>query len=255
MPSLPNQSSYIPNVVPTGEAACEGRKSITTLIDFSIGLIFRLDLTAIQAQQQWIRSVQTIFVDNSENAVQIVVTCGVTLQRVVIPPNSQAYIPLLQPNPPVLQFEASAAVPLTVQILNFFLPPCVWGTNGSPAIDPDTGALIVTDQILDSCVANNALNVNSLPFTVNGLIDASGTIVTGGTAQSLFAANPDRQRFIITNPTSATEILQFAIGLSTAGYIDLAAGATWDENGSSIAGQQIFIKGATTGHAFTAYSA
>ena len=250
---MANQTqNLIPNDVPTGNPACEGRKSITTIIDFSIGLVFTLDLSFIVDQLARINSVQTLFVDNSLNSNSITITTGVVNQKIVIPPLSQAYIPVLQNNPPVLRFQSSVAVTLPIQILNFFLPPIVWSVNGTPVLNP-SGYMYVTDPILDATVSNNKVNVNQVPYTIQTLTDASGTITAGGTGQIAIPASASRVRWIIENPSAATEILQLSFGAAGAGKIDLLPGAAWDESNSSIVGDAVYVVAATTGHSFTAY--
>jgi hypothetical protein len=246
MTSVPTNSQLPISQVLLGSPACEGRKSITTIIDFSIGLSFQLDLSAIQTQQKWINSVQTLYVDNSHNASAIDIVMGVSLQHITIPAGAQAYMPILQPNPPVLNFTNTLPVTVKIQILNFFVPPIVWGAGGVTQE--------VSDPILDATVSNNRVNTTSLPTTLTGVTDASGTITAGGTAQQVLAANASRNRFIIANPDTATDTLYMSFGSGASGEIPLQPGMIWDESGSSIVGEAIFLKGATTGDAFTLYS-
>lgn len=251
MSSVPTNMQLIPNAVQVGNAACEGRKAITTIIDFSLGLTFTLDLSGIQQQLNWFRSVQTIYVDNSANVNPFVITCGITTQRIVIPPYCCAYMPLLQPDAPVLQFNSANAVAVKIQLLNFFLPPSVWSVAGGGQISPG-GLLLVSDPILDSTVVNSKVNVNAVPFPVQGLTDASGTIAVGGTAQIAIPAAAARQRWFISNPATATEPLIITIGGAAIAPVSLLAGQTWDENGSSIIGDAIYVNATTLGHAFSA---
>lgn len=247
MSSQSNQAGYIPNTVKTGDAACEGRKSITTIIDFTIGLTFQLDLTLIQQMQNWIKSVQCLYVDNADNADAKTIIMGVTNQRIIVPANSQGYYPILQPDPPVLQFKSSVANTLKIQVLNFFLPPYIWGPTGSLIV----GTVSVADAILDGTVSGNKVNVRTSP---NGVIatDHSGTITVGGTGQVLMLANGSRGQWNLQNPVTATEKLQFSkIGI-TGPWYDLNAGSSVADDGSTVYQGEVWILGATTGHAFTA---
>lgn len=246
----PQNTQLFPVPVSTGLENCK-RGSITVPIDFSIGLTYQLDLTAIQDQLAWIKSVQTLFIDNSQNANQITIRMSGTLQRIIIPGYAQAYVPVLQINPPVLTFTSASAVQITIQILDFFLPPFVWSVNGIAPISG--GTLPVSDAILDATVVSNKVQVSQVPFAIQGLTDVSGTITAGGVVQPLVPASASRQRWTLANPSTATEILQFGFGSPPTHFIDLAPGATWDESGSSIVGDAVQIKAATLGHAFTAY--
>lgn len=241
-----NQGSYAPKPVPLGSTPdCRvGRKSINVPIDFSLGSSFQLDLSQIQAQGG-LDSVQTLYVDLSAATAGVLsITMGLTNQVVKLPFGSQAYIPVLEGNPPILQFALSTGTPVVnVELMNFFVPPCVWYPNG----------IQVTDNTLAAVISNGAVTVAAKAQTVTNPTDASGTITLGGTAQQLFAVNAARQRFIISNPSTATEVLQFAYG-NTGHYINLPPGTTWDEGDFSVSGDAIYIVAATTGHAFTAYA-
>lgn len=246
MPSQSIQAGYMPNNVNTGNAACEGRKSITTIIDFSIAPNFTLDLTQIQQMQVWIKSVQCLYIDNSANSDPVTIIMGVTNQKIIFPPMSQGYIPILQPNPPVLQFSCPNPVPVTIQVLNFFLPPYIWGPNGTVI----SGTVIVSDPILDSTVVASRVNTRELPGNVI-LTDRSGTITAGGVGQILMAANATRLRWKLANPTTAAEILQYSYHSIAGPWYDLAAGQAIDET-ECVSPQELFVIAATTAHAFTA---
>lgn len=241
-----NQGSYAPLPMTLGTAPdCRtGRKTIAVPIDFSVGSSFLLDLSQVQSQGS-IDSIQTLYIDlRTVTTGNLQITMGLTNQVVELLAGAQAYIPILQGNPPIMQFAISTGTPkILVQLMNFFVPPCVWYTAGTP----------VTDLTLAAIIQNGGANVNANPVTVTGPTDASGTITLGGTAQLLFALNAARKRFVICNPSTATEILQFAYG-NTGHYISLPPGMTWVEADFSVSGDAIYVVGATTGHAFTAYA-
>ncbi len=220
-----------------------GRKAIHVTIDFSLGSSFNLDLTQVQSQGA-MDSVQTLFIDNSESANALTILTGVLIQEIIIPAGAQAYMPILQTNPPVMKFTIGGGTPLVdIHVLNFFVPPYMWLATGGTA---------VTDLTLAAIITNGAANVNAQPSTVTGVVDISGTITAGGTPQTLMALDTARKKWIISNPSTATEILQFSFGSST-NYINLPPGTTWVEDSNAVAGDQVNIVAATTGHAFTAY--
>jgi len=240
-----NQLGYTPTPVPLGTPAdCRlGRRSIHVTVDFTLGATFKLDLSQVQSQGA-MDSVQTLYIDNSNNTFGLTITLGVSLQNVIIPAGAQGYIPVLQPNPPILIFTTLGGTPLVeIQLMNFFLPPCIWYTNGMPIIDLTLLPLIM----------NGGLNVNTTPLTLTSPSDGSGTITTGGVPQSLFAIKANRKRLLICNPSTATEVLQFCYGTNTAGRIDLPPGTSWNEADVAVSGDQIWIVAATTSHAFVAY--
>jgi hypothetical protein len=143
-----------------------------------------------------------------------------------------------------VQIAANAGTPvINVQLLNFFVPAYFWYPGG----------IQVTDTTLAPLISNGGLNVNATPVDVSSPTDASGTITTGGTPQQVLASNANRKRFIISNPSTATEVLSFCYGASGAGKIDLNPGMSWNEADFSISADAIFLVAATTGHAFTVY--
>jgi hypothetical protein len=251
MPTIPNNVALNPLNMSVGKENCN-RHSLTIPIDFSIGLTYSLDLTAIQQQLAYFKTVQTLYIDNSQNGNAITILMGGTLQRVIIPAFGQGYVPVLQIEAAVLTFQSASAVQIAVQVLDFFLPPFIWSANGNSPITPG-GVLLVSDAILDATVSGGRVNTNAIAPTIQGLTDASGTIAVGGTAQSAIPASATRSRWIISNPAAATEPLFISFASGATGQITLLAGQTWDESGSSIVGDAVFVNAATAAHAFTAY--
>ncbi len=248
MTSVPNQNQYIPRPLALGDKACEGRKAITVDIDFALGASFSLDLSAAVEQAKWINSVQTLYIDNYGRTVPQIITTGSVGQRIIVPAGAQAYISLLQPNPPVVNISYAGSDIIRVQVLNFYLPTYVWNDKG--ALSP-SGYIYVSDPILDATVVNNRVQVTENPGAAT-IADKSGTITTGGTGQVLMAANSSRLQWIVENPSNATEILQISRVSITGPWYDLTPGGSASENGSTTSKGIIWVKGATTGHAFTA---
>lgn len=221
-----------------------GRKAIHVLIDFALGSVFELNLSSIQTQGAF-DAVQTLYVDNKNNTGDLVIDMGMTLQSVTLPAGAQAYVPVLQGNPPVLRFTAATGTPVVnVQFLNFFVAPIVWYTAGFP----------VNDLTLAAVISNGGVNVNATPLTVTNPTDGSGVIAAAGVRQVLFPANAARKRWTLCNPSNATEVLQFSYVSNVGGLIDLPPGTTWNEADFSVSGDEVWIVAATINHAFTAYS-
>lgn len=248
------QTQFVPASLPspTQTSKCVS-KTLPILIDFSLGNTFTADLSIVQSQG-FIDSIQTIYADNSGQSTPLIFTMGIGIvnQVVTIPPGAQGYVPVLQPNPPKIQIFSASAARITVQLMNFFVPPAVWGTSGTQFNFDGSGNLKVTDVALDSTVSNNRVSVTTQAGQTT-MADHSGTITVGGTPQQILAANPSRKRFTLTNPAAQTEVLQFAFGAGGNGKIDINPGLTWDENDSTISAQAIFAVAATTAHPFTCY--
>ena len=112
--------------VTNGKMPMEGPRVIPISLDFTIFDTYNIDFTTQQISNQF-SMCQTVYVDNSDNSAAFSLTCGVTGQRLIWPPNSMGYLPVLQPNPPVFVASTTvAAVIVTVQFMNFYMPPIVW---------------------------------------------------------------------------------------------------------------------------------
>jgi len=247
MVAIANPGGNIPAL--NGSLPCEGTKVFPFVLDFTGGKnAYLIDLTQ-QAQQKQFTTLQTIYIDNSLNTAALSVICSVTNQVITCPALSQGYFPILQPMPPQFQVQTTGNLVVTIQLLNFYIPPAVWSTPTT-----SSGGLLQVDiPALDAIISGGALQVNSPPVTVSGLVDGSSTITLGGTVQSALAANAARKYLSLSNPDTATETLYYCWGVNTAGKIALLPGATY-ESGSVCIGDQLFVLGATTGHAYTLYS-
>lgn len=230
-----------PFKVQLGGEACEGRSDFRIKLDFSLGLSQYIDF-ATWINQATIKSVQGLYVDNSGGANSVNFTMSGTGQVMTVPAGAQAYLPVLASNPPNITVDCANNTQITfLQVLNFFVPPYIWG--GTVAIDIPA---------IDAIISGGRMNVRTTPQGLTALTDRSGTITVGGTGQSLMAANPARTQWTLANPSTATEILQFS-KISVAGpWYDLLAGASVQESGDTIYQGQIWVKGATAAHAFTA---
>lgn len=230
-----------PNTVPLGGEACEGRSAFSFVLDFSQGTTIDVDLTQ-WIQQAKIKSVQSLYVDNLAGTSPLVFVFGGTNQSITVAAGQQGYLPVLEANPPQFTITcANAAQISNLQVLNFFVPPYLWG-----------GSVSVTIASLDAIISNGRMNVRSTPQGLTALTDHSGTIAAGGTGQSLMVANAARTQWNLQNPSTATEVLQFSKIGATGPWYDLLPGAGAGEDGSTIYQGQIWVKAATTAHAFTA---
>ena len=108
-----------------------------------------------------------------------------------------------------------------------------------------------------------ALN-NTTPQPVKGtgstVTNLSGTVATGGTFQTLAAANAARKTCYVSNPANASEVLFVfvydGVASETTGHsISLAAGKSWDASlggGATVLSNRIDVTATTSTHAFNA---
>lgn len=80
--------------------------------------------------------------------------------------------------------------------------------------------------------------------------DIGGTVTTGGSYQTVAAANQSRRNCTVQNPGNATEVLDVKIGTMAQPYV-LNAGQGISSNSVGVdATDAITVTAATTGHAF-----
>lgn len=243
-----NTNQLVPQLLQNGMVPCKnGPKGIPALLNFTLGTSFDLDLSQIIAAG-FLDNVQTIYVDNSGNSNAFNITCSVSSQVLTVPAGAQAYLPLLQPSPAKLNFSTGGTPTITIQLLNFYLPPIVWSSGSA-----NSAAQIVSDPTLDATVANGRVQTSAIAgqTTPN---DKSGTITVGGTPQIIIATNAARKGYTIHNPSTATEVLQIMFGAAASGKIDLTPGSIY-ESGMFLYTGDIYAVAATAAHAFSAYEA
>lgn len=236
-----------------GFVPCGGPKGIPVLINFALGSVYSLDLSTVQSMG-YIECVQTVFIDNSGNPNPLKIsTSPSTNQTIVCPANSQGYFPILQTNPPHLTFTTAYVGEIMVQLLNFYIAPCIWSAgsgNGTFNFDAN-GDVKTADQNLATAIANGQVIVQTQPEAPALLADRSGTTsATAGTPTQAAPANTSRKLLVIGNTAAA--VLNIAIG-NTGHYIPIAAGTSLIFNANAIPSDAIWVQSAAASQAFTMY--
>jgi hypothetical protein len=104
----------------------EGPKCIPLNFDFTATNSFKVDLSSYTNLGK-ISMVQTIFVDASDSAVDLIVLSQGTGQQLKIKAGTQGYYPILIPNPIMLTLTCiGGPADLQVIFLNFPIQPGVW---------------------------------------------------------------------------------------------------------------------------------
>lgn len=257
MVAVANPSGAGLTAIPNGALPCEGTKAFPFTLDFTTTNAYLFDLTQ-QFNQKQFTTLQTVYIDNSNNGSRTDIVCNGTGQVISAPPFTQGYYDILQPTPQKFAVQSAGNVAVGIQLLNFYIPPAVWtfppvSAGGLPEVDIPA---------LDAIIVGGLLQTQTTPSTTSAMTDGSGTIAAAGTKQVLFAANAARKRLIVSNPGTATEQGIGAaedLGISfngTAGdgIIWLAPNQIFDDNGTSVVGDGVWIVAATIAHKFTAYT-
>lgn len=120
------------------------------------------------------------------------------------------------------------------------------GTPSVTATITNTPAVTLASTTL-SGTTNNVL----ISPSTNTLVDHSGTITTGGTAQTLSAAK-SRKYFFFQNLSVSNMYLNFTSAASAStGSILIVPGGSYVQEGSFVSSELISVFGATTGQQFT----
>ena len=242
-----------PNVRPLqvrGGVPKEGPAVVPVNLDFSLNPAYTVDLTNL-FNGGFLKQILCIYADNSANPSPLTVQIPDTNQKLVWPPYSQGYIPVLQTSN--LKFAVSCAnkaIGGALEFLNFPVAASVWSVGGMPLLTAG-GAMPVSDAVLEQAISNNMMQVQiagGLSYT-----DASNTITTGGTQQVALAANASRKAVQLMN-ISAGDLWYRWTGnaaIAGAGSFKLVAGAYYESAPGLVSTQQLSIIGATGGQAFS----
>lgn len=216
-----------------------GPLAITKDFDFSSVVTISFDLSVLQSQNPYM-FVQSILVDNSQNAQPLLIVTEVIAQTLRIPAGAQAILPLLVGKPTKIDFATTGALIIPITFLNVALPALVWGESGN--VVTDLALILAQLQLLTADIFSNVVT------------DRSGTITLGGTSQQLVAANASRKRLLLQNDYSETTDLWINFGATAASTggdsIELVPGGTYDTGGGPCWRGAIQIIGSNTGHKF-----
>lgn len=208
-----------------------------------------------------IRSIQSIFFDNSANNSFAYVTVPGFSQVFALPGGWQGYFAILAPvlSGGVMYVTSPLGTgKVTVLLLNTYFTTQQWAAT---VIAPAAGATIpVADAILDATVVAGRQNVRTT-FAQLTSTDRSGTIAVANTSQQLAAANANRQGLEIQNIDGVNiEGLWYnpsggAAVVGGVGSFELAAASDPNYPGGSVklvTSNQVNIIAATAGHKFSA---
>lgn len=171
----------------------EGPRTIPVLVNFDNGATQTIDISQLVAQKK-ISMVQSLYVDNSDNSASVSIAISGSGQTLVVPPESEAYFPVLAPVPCVFTLESDSTSQIFVGLNNFPTPAFVWNVQ-SQAFQFTGGKLQVTDPVLDGLAVQNGLQVVPNEYiTGGGAVPAfaGDTFYTGSTsadsAQTIISA-------------------------------------------------------------------
>lgn len=175
---FPFSNGYAPDIE-------EGPRGIPLQFDFSQDTDFDVNFAEAQAAGR-IGQIQSIYIDNTQNAFALTVLVKATGQRIVIPAQTEAVRPILSDVVFQAVFTSTvSAAKVVVVPLNIALAPYTYGP----------------------------LTVNATAGAITGTYtDRSRATTGGGASDIVMAANAVRKGYILQNPSSNIESLWINFG-------------------------------------------
>ena len=103
----------------------EGPKAVPLVLDFSQQPQYDLNLQNIESRN-FISQIQSVFIDNRNNAQPVTITFDGSNQTIQCAPNRQGYFIVLCPNPASMHFVSTGLVKVSFQLLNFPVTNANW---------------------------------------------------------------------------------------------------------------------------------
>lgn len=105
----------------------EGAKAIRARCAWDTVNTYVVDLTDA-INRGIMRSVQSLYIDNANNAAEVVITTNGSGQRIRFPALCQGYLPILLPNPATFEVSSSVAADqvTVIHMINVPMYPYIW---------------------------------------------------------------------------------------------------------------------------------
>jgi len=169
-----------------GKISKKGPLAISVPLNFT-GTVqtFTVDLNIPELQGSF-DALETIYVDNILNAQPVLITCSVTGQNLIVPANSMAYLPVVQPVPSTFDIFSTGGVLVTLQLLNYPIDPAVWSSTGGGG---GGGNVVIIGPLGQQPMAQSVSVViasDQTPISITGTVSIiGGAIISQATATGL----------------------------------------------------------------------
>jgi len=215
--------------VSNGYAPAGGPRALPIAFDFSTTSPQATDLVQ-EIEANIINMVQSIYVDNSNNANTLTITFDQTNQKIVVPATAQGIWPVITPKDAprfVLATTPAGGLIVNIILLNVPMPLTAWGpVNVSTTINNPT--------------------YTQTPF-VGTTVDHGGNVVTTGVSQLLAGANAVRKRITIEAQSNNVNSLwvAFASAASNNGLncFEIMPGGYFDSGNGPVSSEVVNITG------------
>lgn len=192
------QTNYIPLRVFAGAKPTDTPRVLPITVDLTSGNPVSIDMQQPVSLGQ-VSMVQSLYVDNSANAVPVTVHQLYTQQRITVPARQQGAIPILTGETPRFLF----TVPSAATGLFYFFPLNVpldaefWSVSSGTSSFAPNGNLLVADTVLRSAVSSGRFNKLNYGYMTNSQAvpmmwgnNSARVTTTGTTLVNLFSGSP-----------------------------------------------------------------
>lgn len=171
-------SAISPQTTFNGAIPGEGPKCVPYNLDFNTGTTLNTDLEVIKQNGQ-ISGVQSVYIDNLDNAAPVSLTLSVSNQRIVCPANAEGYFLILATSSMQFKWFCANPVVVPIQYMNFPVAVSVWPMGGNSSNVPDAP----TDNTTIYGIKN--LNWTAVPIQADAPNDANYYVRHGNAWSSL----------------------------------------------------------------------
>lgn len=191
------------------------RVSVSKDLDFSVPASYELDFTTIN-QQAVFGIIKAMFLDNTDNPSEIVVSVSSTQQKFTIPAFSEGYFTIIaaQQSRVRLDSDGGATSTLTATFHNWDVAPQVWYKNGN---NPSGGVLTVEGPNADGADLDAVSDIN--PVLVAGVNRADNV-------QHTLSVNATGEVKVVSGATPLNAaVTNFPVPVYAGAYADISIAA------------------------------
>jgi hypothetical protein len=203
----------------------KGSLALPLTLNWSVAAQYTIELGNYIAQNK-IGLVQAVFVDNRAGTTPMTINSQGSQQTLQIPAGKQAYLMLLSPNPPYLQFASADGVNTSyVWLLNFPVSNHVWdtGTDATSSVEY-SGGIVGPALVANETVTGDAANTTAALIT-----GAPGYYIAGVSMQltstATLTAGTDLQVTLTDSSSGAVATVNLS---PTTGLFGAILGVFWN---------------------------
>lgn len=210
----------------------EGPVGVRVEFDWNLNAQYAFNLLYLTTQKA-LTNVQSIWIDNFDNTAEMILSGSALGQRIVIPPQSGGYLPLLVPTPPEISASSVSTAKSSIICLNIPMPAHIFSRSGV-VFTFAGGALVTSDVNLLNSLVGNLIGTaafgrgngdTNLPLFQGNFPVVFDKATTGST--DVFAASPGNGWFLTGFQLDVSADAAIAVAGNVVVEIREAAAVIW----------------------------